>query len=303
MTFPYDAVDLFSGAGGWAEGARTLDLDTFGVELDKQAARTATAAGHRVLRGDVTLAPPSAFAGIPGLVASPPCQAWSVAGPQRGAADRDACLTLVDRMADGDDSTDWTEWADPRSPLAAQPMRWVRQFRPRWVALEEVRAVMPLWDKIADRLRDLGYSTWTGVLNAADYGVPQTRRRAVLVASLDRTVDRPTPTHEGRWVTMADALGPAGLPDWAHHRPATTVVASFRPDVIAAPGWRTTIPRQHAPNSVTVTPEQAGVLQGFPANYPWQGAKTTRFRQIGNAIPPPLAAAAIRACAPCGGSR
>ena len=45
-----------------------------------------------------------------------------------------------------------------------------------------------------------------------------------------------------------------------------------------------------APNAVRVTVEQASVLQGFRADYPWQGARYRQFRQIGNAVCPPLAA-------------
>ena len=74
-----------------------------------------------------------------------------------------------------------------------------------------------------------------------------------------------------------------------HERPATTVVGSFSPDVIAAPGYRTQTSRQNAEGSVRVTVEEAGVLQSFPADYPWQGSRTRRFEQVGNAVPPLLA--------------
>jgi DNA (cytosine-5)-methyltransferase 1 len=63
----------------------------------------------------------------------------------------------------------------------------------------------------------MGYSAWTGVLNAADYGVPQVRERAFLIASRTRPVRRPDPTHYDPrkgyqlwgepWITMAAALG------------------------------------------------------------------------------------------------
>jgi DNA (cytosine-5)-methyltransferase 1 len=77
-------------------------------------------------------------------------------------------------------------------------------------------------------------------------------------------------------------------PEWTRERHATTVVGSFNPDVIAAPGYRTTISRQDAPDSVKVTIAEAAVLQSFRPDYPWQGSRTKQFEQIGNAVPPRL---------------
>jgi site-specific DNA-cytosine methylase len=66
---------------------------------------------------------------------------------------------------------------------------------PEWVAMEEAPDVLPLWKQYAAVLRRWGFSVWTGTLNAADYGVPQTRRRANLLASRVRTTQPPAPTH------------------------------------------------------------------------------------------------------------
>jgi DNA (cytosine-5)-methyltransferase 1 len=54
----------------------------------------------------------------------------------------------------------------------------------------------------------------------------------------------------------------------------------------AAPSRR---PRRGGPEDARITPSQAGLLQGFPGGYPWQGPRSQQFRQVGNAVCPPLA--------------
>ncbi|MCA1571974.1 MAG: DNA cytosine methyltransferase [Chloroflexi bacterium] len=189
-------IDLFSGGGaGWCLAARALGLDAVGIEWDGPSCATRAAVGLRTIRADVATYPAESFTGkVSGLCASPPCQSFSSAGKQRGLA-------------------------DPRGQLVHEPMRWVRVVRPRWVALEQAPEVAGYWRLVCRELRALGYSAWSGILNAADYGVPQIRKRAILLASLDRKAEPPEPTHSktgapemfgsGRlpWVTMAEALG------------------------------------------------------------------------------------------------
>jgi DNA (cytosine-5)-methyltransferase 1 len=122
-------------------------------------------------------------------------------------------------------------WAAVRSAsLVVEPARFIHACIPEWVAMEQVPAVLPLWEVYAAELRKMGYSAWCGKLNAADYGVPQTRERAILIASRVRQVSRPEPTHYDPrkgdqlwgtpWASMAAALG------WgATGRPVPTVTA------------------------------------------------------------------------------
>jgi DNA (cytosine-5)-methyltransferase 1 len=112
-----------------------------------------------------------------------------------------------------------------------EPARFIAACDPEWVALEQVPSVLPLWKVYASELRKRGYSVWCGKINSADYGVPQTRVRAILIASRVRSVSRPLPTHYDAsrlppqlfcepWVSMAAALG------WgATDRSAPTVTA------------------------------------------------------------------------------
>lgn len=382
-------LDEFAGPGGWDEGLRMIGrTDVIGIEWDHWACETANAAGHLRIRADVAQYPSEPFTGkLDAYVASPPCQAWSMAGSQKGELDRANCHKLADRMTKGDDSLDWTVWEDERSPLICQPIRRIRDLRPPVVALEEVPPVLGLWQHFADILNGWGYSVWYGILNSADYGVPQTRRRAILMASLDAPVDRPEPSHSqyghgdlfgagsAPWVSMADALGwdegdrirkdyGAGMverhgprPDHPASGPAPTVIAKSRSwdrfyaagltgegrpknpatqpaDTLTGKGtayWLRGSNHAHAalrrqdepaptlvfanasndvrwypegttqrgvpefaptrsPESSRVTVEEAGVLQSFPADYPWQGKRSKQYEQVGNAVPPLLAA-------------
>jgi DNA (cytosine-5)-methyltransferase 1 len=76
--------------------------------------------------------------------------------------------------------------------------------------------------------------------------------------------------------------------DWVLTRPATTVQGDPR---IGRPGHkdRDKGESQFAQDSVRITVEEAAILQSFPPGYPWQGTKTKRFEQVGNAVPPLLA--------------
>lgn len=293
-------LDLFAGPGGWDEALRMLGrTDVLGVEMDDKTCETRIAAGHSTLQADVRALDPRDYYGWEGLIASPPCQTFSAAGLQRGLDDL-------------------------RGQLVYEVIRFADAMRPAWIACEEVKEVLPIWRAFARELRGMGYHAWAGLLNAADFGIPQSRKRAFLLASR-QSFNPPHPTHSQEvqgslfgdyapWVTMADALSLRADDldadqHWALARPATTVVRSFCPDVIAAPGYRLAGdgPRQNTPGSIRVTPEQMCVLQGVRPDYPFAGAKTKRLSLIGAFLPPAWGAAVLQAvmhapdvCQECG---
>jgi DNA (cytosine-5)-methyltransferase 1 len=396
-------LDLFAGPGGWSRALGVLGVRDVGLEWDEWACKTRAAAGQLTIRADVAMYPTGPFIGrTSGLIASPPCQAWSMAGKRLGLVDQPLVHAAVEDLAAGRDTRERLLAAcrDERSLLAAEPMRYLQALNtvgePEWVAMEEVPDVLPLWKQYAAVLRGWGFSVWCGILNAADFGVPQTRRRAILLASRVRTAQPPTPTHSqveepeslfgpgrARWVSMAEALGwgatdrpvptvcagggPGGGPEpfpsgsrktlsdartrgtWvpqpdgvvlqsrregARHgsrenRAATTAPtstaeahrwswslrsnnqtnATVRPlsepagtlffghranectwvaQPVSAPVNDTEAPA--VPEPIRITAREAGLLQTFPSDYPWQGNKSQQFSQIGNAVPPRLAA-------------
>lgn len=201
-----NVIDLFGGPGGWDLAAEALTVHAVGIELDDSACATRMAAGMQTIQGDVAALDPKRVAierfGAPfpdGLIASPPCQAFSMAGGGAGRRALSAYEEAIERWLEGkppsraelDEACD-----DPRGHLVLEPLRWTLELRPTWVALEQVEPVLPLWVVLARGLRTLGYSAWAGVLSAEQYGVPQTRKRAILIARRDGVeARRPEPTH------------------------------------------------------------------------------------------------------------
>jgi DNA (cytosine-5)-methyltransferase 1 len=236
-------LDLCAGPGGWSTALQGLGIAEVGIELDPAACETRTAAGHATVRADIAAFCVCRLKGrLTGLIGSPPCQGFSSAGLRKGLSDLDLVRQLLaDQAAGRDTRTDLARQAvDPRSLLVAEPLRYALAAMPDWIALEQVPAVLPLWEATAGHLRAAGYHVWTGILNAADYGVPQTRKRAILIAALHHPVHRPQPTHARNpdtgvlfgperepWVTMAQALG------WTNPRigdaPAPTVCGTHTP--------------------------------------------------------------------------
>lgn len=271
-------LDLFAGPGGWSLGLRDHGLSDVGVEFDKDIAATRDAIGLTTILADVRDIPVDAFARIDGLIASPPCQTFSVAGKQLGLE-------------------------DSRGQLIYEPKRFIEAHLPLFIAFEEVPPVLPLWNDYAIWLESIGYNAWTGILNAADYGVPQSRKRAFLFATRHGSANPPAGRHSripraGKlpWVTVADALPHrTDLPEWAHKRPATTIVRSFCPHIISGPGYRRAGdgPRQNAPGSFEVTIDEMAILQGAYAGMPFSGSKTKRFSICGALLPPPWASAIL----------
>lgn len=154
-----DAVDLFGGPGGWDVAGLSLGLDALGIEWDADACATRKAARLLTLQADVGELDPLDFAPVAGLIASPPCQAFSAAGKGLGRAGLDAYVEVIREMALGhavDVERLDAICEDERAHLVLEPLRWALALNPRWIALEQVPPVLVLWEAMAEALRARG---------------------------------------------------------------------------------------------------------------------------------------------------
>lgn len=213
------AIDLFCGCGGISAGLREAGFDVLaGVDVEPQYLATFS---HNFpnalsLKTDISKLDPKEFMDQLGLKrgeldllsGGPPCQGFSKNVPRK-----------------------YRFLEDPNNQLIRSFLDYVDVIRPRCVIMENVAEMKngfekSYTDEIFDRLSSSGYEIAHGVLNAADFGVPQRRRRAFFLASRDGTAPPlPCPTHfskngdEGlfpvkRHVTVKEAIG--DLPSVAH---------------------------------------------------------------------------------------
>ncbi|WP_103516615.1 DNA cytosine methyltransferase [Streptomyces sp. SM10] len=217
-------VDLFAGPGGLDIAATVMKdegVESIGVEWDDATRATRAAAGLLTteVKDVAALGPcdPSVVEATV-LTGGPPCQSFSVAGSLKGHQALDDVVRLATRLADHEDEASfdvaWKEvktetdaMSDDRTGFVLQPLRWImeaklKRRRPyEVIVLEQVPTVLPVWKHFVDILRRAGYAAEAHVLHTEDFGVPQTRRRAVLIAQWDpedvyRTVAFPEATHQ-----------------------------------------------------------------------------------------------------------
>lgn len=296
------ALDLFAGTG-WGVACRRLGIKEAGVEIMPEAVATREANGMETIYHDVwdgiqlTAEQHRAAYGSYGLlIASPPCQTFSLAGKGAGRAALDEVLEAIELHAYKDAAAllAFGEAHDMRTALVLTPLAYVWRDLPRLVAMEQVPTVLPVWEACAEVMRGWGYEVKVEVLNAEQYGVPQTRKRAILVARRGGPVSMPTPTHSRyysrtpgkldpgvkKWVSMAEALGWQRNPEETvfcptNLRPNAGFRAGDRPASSLAfghdqPRWITPeeledYRRTGAPNPGTkLTAAEAAALQSYP---------------------------------------
>lgn len=328
MTSPRNkAVDLFGGPGGWDWAAKELGIETIGIEWDHNACETRRAAGLATIEGDVRKYGPKDFPEANVLIGSPPCQTFSMAGKGAGRAALDVVLRLARLMgARLSIAEELSLLDDERTGLVLEPLRWALEASDRGepfetIVLEQVPTVLRHNSGERDRPRDpeTGKQVIRDPETGADYyqrfgtdrPAPTISTQARLWAwegiTFRATNDRPNACERPASVPAPSLAFGHNAPVWVYRgsnqahaairdttEPAPTVNFGARSNKVE---WIEGRERAQDPKTsgVRVLPEEAAVLQSFPADYPWQGAKTRVYQQIGNAVPPLLAKSVLRA--------
>jgi DNA (cytosine-5)-methyltransferase 1 len=197
----YSAASLFSGCGGFCEGAKLAGFRILAaVENDRYAAET-----YRHNFPDVPL-----FEETVAAFRSPGDPRWEQEKARFAALDsNDVDLVFGGPPCQGYSQIGPRDLSDPRNVLYGEFVRVLRDLRPRAFLMENVPNMLMLGkgtfaDQALGALRDAGYANAdVRVLPATDFGVPQLRKRAVFFGTRD---DLNLPLPAGEWIEIVARL-------------------------------------------------------------------------------------------------
>ena len=293
-----NVVSLFSGAGGldlgfvmaghkiiWANDLYEDAVETYRHNL-----------GDHIVCEDIAKVEASEIPDCDIVIGGFPCQGFSVANTKRHEDDE-------------------------RNELYKQLIRVIVEKRPKFFLAENVKGITNLatgkvFEMILNDFQSLGYKVKYKILNAADYGVPQTRLRVIIIGvreDVDFEYEYPAPTHDKdgknglpRWVSVGEAMSAIVDPDQPNDLP-NHEYSKYKLNFNGYLGHRQLDPDKPAPTvtargdnkgGVVILPHPNGqrrmscrelaAVQSFPLTYEFSGNRSSIYRQIGNAVPPLL---------------
>ena len=290
-------VSLFSGAGGLDLGFKKAGFKiVWANDFDKDAVATYKEnIGKECVCGDISEIDSANIPECDVIVGGFPCQGFSMANTKRNVLDE-------------------------RNKLYLQYIRILKDKKPKFFVAENVKGILSLGhgaiiQAIINDFSEAGYNVKYKLLNAADYGVPQTRQRVIIVGvrkDLNVEFDYPQPTHSKngknglrKWISVFEALKNIPDPDGPN---ASTVPNNEYSQYKVKPrnftGHRCTDPNKPSPTILArgnggggvcaiphpngnrrMSVRESAAIQTFPLNFRFIGHMGSAYRQVGNAVP------------------
>ncbi len=291
-------VSLFSGAGGLDLGFKIANHNIVWAN-DNYADAVATYKnniGDHIVCDSIENINANSIPDCDIVIGGFPCQGFSVANMKRHEKDE-------------------------RNKLYLELIKVIKEKKPKFFVAENVKGLISLsngevFQIILNDFKSMGYQVSYKIMNAADYGVPQTRVRVIIVGvrnDINYNYEFPVPTHDKngangllKWVSVSEAIQELPDPDlpnnlhnheyskfkiknngYIGHRkldpekPAPTVTA--RGD---SKGGVVILPHPNAIRRMSC--RELAVIQSFPIDFVFKGNNSSIYRQIGNAVPPML---------------
>lgn len=311
-------VDLFSGAGGFSLGFDYVGLkNIFSVDINPSFCETYrhNFPNHNLITKDLSKISADEFkfyangSKVDVIIGGPPCQGFSIAG------------NIGRRFID-----------DPRNKLFKEFVRAVSILQPKFIVMENVARLFShnngkTKEEIIKDFQEIGYYVQCKVLNSADYGVPQIRKRVIFIGS-NFTKKIIFPTKEvDEYITVSEALScypklKSGQKSEIHNHIAMSHSEQMLNKMSYIPdgGNRNYIPEDLRPisgdarkyikydsnkPSFTVTGDMRKIfhynqnraltvrelakLQSFPDYFVFKGTRISQQLQVGNSVPPLMA--------------
>ncbi len=317
-------IDLFCGAGGFSLGFRQIGFENiFSIDIEKDFCETyrCNFPDHNLIQKDISQLTKEEILNLTNdkevdvIIGGPPCQGFSIAG------------NIGRKFID-----------DPRNRLFKEFVRVVNIVKPKYFIMENVAKLythnknQTRYEIIGD-FEKSGYKVECKILNSADYGVAQIRKRVIFIGSRIRSDIRFPKKIIQRYKTVREVIEDlpplksgetSSMPN--HNAMNHTKQMLEKMKFISDGGDRTQIPLNLRPKSgdirkyikydskkpsITITGDMRKVfhysqnraltvrelarIQSFPDNFIFKGSSISAQQQVGNAIPP-LMAKALAKC-------
>jgi len=290
-------ISLFSGAGGLDLGFKHAGFELLWAnDFDKDAVETYKAnIGSECVLGDISTISSDLIPDSDVIIGGFPCQGFSMANTKRHVLDE-------------------------RNSLYLQYIRILKEKQPKIFVAENVKGILSLGKGevikgIVEDFSNSGYRVKYKLLNAADFGVPQTRMRVFIVGvrnDLNVDFEFPERTHSKNgsdgylpWVTVKEALSHLPDPDGENSNAVpNNEYSQYKVNTRNFTGHRETDPNLPSPTILArgnggggvvaiphfnkmrrMTVRESAAIQTFPDNFFFHGTRSSCYRQVGNAVP------------------